>query len=65
MNKSINNKIYNSASSSILISSFKSLETRVCKPPIDDELVKDYDSDGEVGPFELYIQNESEDKETL
>ena len=65
MNKSVNVEIYDSASSGILISLFKSLETYMCKPPIDEELAKGYNSDREVEPFGLRIQNDSEDKETL
>ena len=55
--------MYNSSSSSIIISSFKSLETHVHKPPVDKEWVKGYDSNRKVEPFRLI--NNSEDKGTL
>jgi len=61
MNKIINNIVYDSTSNSIFISSFNSLETYIHRLPKQDELVKDYDSEGEVRPFGIYMQNDSEE----
>ena len=55
MHESVNYLIYDSLSSSSIISLFKSQETRMCKLYVDKKLVKCHSTDREASSFRLHI----------